>query len=78
MTRERKRTPQRRVATIMRLAREKKGLTQGAIAKEVGVTQKTVSAWENRRQPIPAERREALARLLDVPADRLDAEPKLR
>ena len=51
------------VPSLVRRIRAARGLTQEALAREVGVTFSTVNSWENgRHRPIPA----LVARLLDI------------
>jgi len=51
------------VPSLVRGIRVARGLTQEALAREVGVTFSTVNSWENgRHRPIPA----LVARLLDI------------
>lgn len=50
-------------------ARKEKKLTQEQVAQAVGVSRQTVSHWENGRVEPTQEQREALCRLLEIPAD---------
>ena len=50
-------------------ARKEKKLTQEQVAQAVGVSRQTVSHWENGRIEPTQEQREALCRLLEIPAD---------
>ncbi len=51
------------IPTLIRSIRAARGLTQEALAREIGVTFSTVNGWENgRHQPIPA----LITRLLDI------------
>ena len=50
-------------------ARKEKKLTQEQVAQAVGVSRQTVSHWENGRVEPTREQREALCRLLEIPAD---------
>lgn len=52
------------------LARKRKGLTQDALAKELGVTHRTVQNWEQGLEPSAANFL-ALAELLDLAPDEL-------
>jgi transcriptional regulator with XRE-family HTH domain len=60
--------------TIMRLARERLGISQAAMARQLGVSQPTVSSWEQGTRPVPNARRTAIAELLKVSEDQLTAE----
>ena len=50
-------------------ARKEKKLTQEQVAQAMGVSRQTVSHWENGRVEPTQEQREALCRLLEIPAD---------
>jgi DNA-binding transcriptional regulator YiaG len=51
------------IPSLIRNIRVARGLTQEALAREIGVTFSTVNGWENgRHQPIPA----LIAKLLDT------------
>ena len=51
------------VPSLVKSIRAARGLTQEALAREVGVTFSTVNSWENgRHRPIPA----LVVRLLDI------------
>jgi transcriptional regulator with XRE-family HTH domain len=51
------------VPSLIRSIRAARGLTQEALAREIGVTFSTVNSWENgRHRPIPV----LVARLLDI------------
>ena len=50
-------------------ARKEKKLTQEQVAQVMGVSRQTVSHWENGRVEPTQEQREALCRLLEIPAD---------
>jgi len=51
------------VPSLIRNIRAARGLTQEALAREMGVTFSTVNGWENgRHRPIPA----LITRLLDI------------
>ena len=51
------------VPSLIRNIRSVRGLTQEALAREIGVTFSTVNGWENgRHRPIPA----LITRLLDI------------
>jgi len=51
------------VPSLIRNIRASRGLTQEALAREIGVTFSTVNGWENgRHRPIPA----LVTRLLDI------------
>lgn len=51
--------------------RKERGLTQAALADQLGVSKPTVWAWEQGKARPVESRMEALARALDVPADEL-------
>ena len=38
-------------ASLVKALRQKRGLTQEALAREIGVSFATLNKWENRRQP---------------------------
>jgi len=48
----------------VRVARAKAGWTQGELAEKIGVSQMTISRWENAEKPIPAERDTQLREVL--------------
>lgn len=51
------------IPSLIRNIRVARGLTQEALAREIGVTFSTVNSWENgRHHPIPA----LIAKLLDI------------
>lgn len=51
--------------------REEKGLTQEALAQKLGVNEKTVSEWENRKVLIKPMHIFAIAYVLKIDADRI-------
>lgn len=51
--------------------REEKGLTQEALAQKLGVNEKTVSEWENRKVSVKPMHIFAIAYVLQVDADRI-------
>lgn len=53
----------------LKAARVNKGLTQGAVGVAVGVTKKTVGAWENGKSMPKADKIDALCDLLGVKYD---------
>lgn len=52
--------------TRLKLARVKKGLSQGSVAKEIGVTYATYGAIENAHRPVSEERAKKIAQQLGV------------
>lgn len=55
---------------LLRLYRQRTGLSQSALARRLGVTQAMVGRWE-RGAKITADRALALERELGIPAERL-------
>jgi transcriptional regulator with XRE-family HTH domain len=55
------------VAERLRVARERAGVSQTALAKAVGVTFQQIQKYENGRNRISAGRLQHIARILDVP-----------
>ncbi|EOA3459113.1 helix-turn-helix transcriptional regulator [Enterococcus hirae] len=51
--------------------REEKGLTQEALAQKLGVNEKTVSEWENKKVTVKPMHIFAIAYVLKVDADRI-------
>ncbi|MFC0278090.1 helix-turn-helix transcriptional regulator [Enterococcus devriesei] len=51
--------------------REEKGLTQEALAQKLGVNEKTVSEWENKKVSVKPMHIFAIAYVLKVDADRI-------
>jgi transcriptional regulator with XRE-family HTH domain len=51
---------------ILRLIREKNGLSQNELAERTGITQSTLSSLENNRVSLGVGRAKALARVLGV------------
>ncbi|MET0996093.1 MAG: helix-turn-helix transcriptional regulator [Mycobacterium sp.] len=62
-------------ARRLREAREERGITQRAIADQLGCTRATISAYERGVNTPSPEVRRALARALKRPASRLFPEP---
>jgi len=67
-------TPPRVLITKMFLARRRLGLTQKAVADEVGVTQPRISAWETGMVTIPEARRALIGIALGLDPDTLTDE----
>jgi transcriptional regulator with XRE-family HTH domain len=59
-------TPQRQRGWWLQLARERVGLTRGQVASRLGVTTRTIEAWEERRSQPTIQQESALAELMDV------------
>lgn len=51
--------------------REEKGLTQEALAQKLGVNEKTISEWENKKVSVKPMHIFAIAYVLKVDADRI-------
>lgn len=51
--------------------REEKGITQEALAQKLGVNEKTVSEWENRKVSVKPMHIFAIAYVLQIDADRI-------
>lgn len=51
--------------------REEKGLTQEALAQKLGVNEKTISEWENKKVAVKPMHIFAIAYVLKVDADRI-------
>jgi transcriptional regulator with XRE-family HTH domain len=60
-----------RFAELLRLHRERKGLDQKALGAALGVSQSTVSEWENRKSSPCVKEMLALCKLFEVTADHL-------
>lgn len=60
------------VGAVIHAARTRRGVSQGEVARFVGVTVRAVQAWEMGREKLPPDRVEALARCLDLAPDALD------
>lgn len=55
-----------RIGRILKREREYKCLTQVVFAKEIGCDQSTLASYESGARPIPANRVDAIARVLDL------------
>lgn len=55
----------------LRAARQRRGLTQAAVALALGLQHATISKWENGRSEPTLERLASLCALLSVSADHL-------
>jgi transcriptional regulator with XRE-family HTH domain len=56
----------KRTYTVMRAIREKRGVSQAALAKMIGVSQGKISSWESGSVPCPVKRRAQIADALNV------------
>jgi transcriptional regulator with XRE-family HTH domain len=69
----------RRRGFWLRMARERAGLSQQTVAKDLGLSsnsKSTMSAWEAGKREIPTSKLAAMARLYGVPVSRL-TDPQL-
>lgn len=68
----------RRRGYWIKRARDRKGLTLGAVCELLGYSPKsisTISRWEDGQRPVPSDKMEPLARLLGLPPDYLVRPP---
>jgi transcriptional regulator with XRE-family HTH domain len=61
-------------STVMKTLRRQRRISQFELAQAVGVSQPTISMWENGLKRIPEARRERIGRILSVAPDALDRE----
>ena len=68
----------RRYITVMKIARERAGMTQRDLAQRLDVAQPNVSRWEDGLKRIPAQRRAEIGAMLGVDGNRLADEADVR
>lgn len=66
-----------RKVTVMRVARERRGLSQAELGRLIGVGQSKVSAWESGQVRCPAGRAQKISEALGVRAEYLFLEPQM-
>ena len=52
--------------------RRRCNLSQGQLAKKLGVTRQAINLWESRREPLPEVRKEQLSRFFGLESELFD------
>ena len=62
----------------LKTARQLKNMTQEAMAKELGVSQVALSAWETGRNAVPKQRQQQIEGIFGWPIDFSTQQPAIR